>query len=611
MEKNATEPFRYSAALRLAAWFGLIAGFCEVLCLGVQKFLLRQQIYFGPHVIWMSPLANLCLFLLIGLLLGAFKIGSPRAKVALMSFLGLLGCALVFPQLKFYAMALLAAGGAWRAGLAVAANPWGFHRFTQRSLRWMFFGALALCAGVFGWQSHLMARASSQLSGARPDGMNVLLIVMDTVRARNLSLYGYERPTAPRLEQFAGTGVRFDRAIAAAPWTLTSHAAMFTGRFPHEVSADFRAPLDSAYPTLAEAMRSRGYLTAGFIANTFYCNTENGLARGFAHYEDYPVSASEFALSASLDRSLLSRDAVRRLIHYQDVIGRKSADDINQAFLGWVDRQKDRPFFAFLNYLDAHEPCLPPAPFDEKFGPKVRQSDFRNIHLLRTSWRDHKEKSSPQTRQADINCYDGAISYLDGQIGRLLDELERRGLRKNTLIIIAADHGEAFGENGHYGHIDSAYLTQLRVPLLISMPGVVPVGRVVTEPVSLRDMAATVTDLTGGERSFPGSSLARYWRETSAKEPESAATPVLSEINIAPSHPREYAPGTKAIITSLVRDRYHYLKNPDGRQELYDYISDPLEQRDLGGSAEHREILEGFSDFLRRQNERRASIGAD
>src|SRR5262249_12792320 len=156
---------------------------------------------------------------------------------------------------------------------------------------------------------------------------------------------------------------------------------------------------------------------------------------------------------------------------------------------------------------------------------------------------------------------------------------------KNTLIIITADHGESFGENGHYGHIDSAYMTQLSVPLLISMPDAVPMGRVVTEPVSLRDMSATVLDLTGGEPSFPGSSLARYWRVASSPEAIKASTPLLSEINIAPIHPREYAAGTKAVITSLILDRYHYLKNPDGRAELYDYVKDPLEQRDLGATV--------------------------
>jgi arylsulfatase A-like enzyme len=611
MENKSSQPDRDWSTLYLSAWFGLCAGFCEILCLGVQKYLLRQPIYFGLHIVWMAPLANMLLFFLIGLLLIAVRITSLRVKIGVMTFLGLLGCSLIFPQLKFYASVLLAGGVAWRAGLFAAAHAQGFCAFARRSARWMAFAAMALCAGVFGWQRHLTARASTPLAEARPNAMNVLLIVMDTVRAHNLSLYGYGRQTAPRLEQFARTGARFDRAIAAAPWTLPSHAAMFTGRFPDEISADFRAPLDSAHPTLAEALRARGYLTAGFVANTFYCNAENGLGRGFAHYEDYPFSASEFALSASLSRAILNRDAVRRLINFHDVIGRKSAEEINREFLNWLDGRNDRPFFAFLNYFDAHEPCLPPAPFNEKFGPRINHGDFRSIHLLRTSWRQQRETSTPQTLQADMDCYDGAIAYLDGQIGRLLDDLERRGRRKNTLIIITADHGEAFGENGHYGHIDSAYLTQLRVPLLISMPGVVPAGRVITEPITLRDLAATVLDLTGVPQTFPGTSLARHWRASPAPAPVEQKSPLLSEINIAPSHPREYKEGMKAIVTSLVFDRYHFLKNPDGRQELYDYLNDPLEQRDLGDSSEYRELMESFKDFLRQQNEHRSVTNVD
>jgi arylsulfatase A-like enzyme len=611
MENKSDQPYRDLSTLHLSVWFGLCAGFCELICLGVQKYLLRQPIYFGPHIVWMSPLANLLLFLSIGLLLIAFRITSLRVRAGAMIFLGLLGCFLIFPQLKFYAAVLLAGGLAWRASLLIATHARGFYSFARRSARWMVFAAMVLCAGVFGWQSHLTARASGQLIAARPGAMNVLLIVMDTVRARNLSLYGYARQTTPRLEQFARTGVRFDRAIAAAPWTLPSHAAMFTGRFPDEISADFRAPLDSAHPTLAEALRAQGYLTAGFVANTFYCNAENGLGRGFAHYEDYPLSAAEFALSASLNRAILNRDVVRRLINFHDVIGRKSAAEVNREFLNWLDDRNDRPFFAFLNYFDAHEPCLPPAPFNEKFGPKINHGDFRSIHLLRTSWRQQREKSTPQTLQADMDCYDGAIAYLDGQIGRLLDDLERRGLRKNTLIIITADHGEAFGENGHYGHIDSAYLTQLRVPLLISMPDVVPAGRVITEPVTLRDLAATVLDMTCAPPTFPGASLARHWRSSSAPAETNRTTPLLSEINIAPSHPREYRDGAKAIVTSLVFDRYHFLKNPDGRQELYDYLNDPLEQRDLGDSSEYHELMESFRDFFHQQNEQRGVAAVD
>jgi arylsulfatase A-like enzyme len=591
------------SGLWLYSSFGLLAGFGEVVCLGIQKFLLHQPVYFGPHVVWMSPLANLCLFTLIGLIFGVAGVTALHVQVRVMAFLCLLGWALAFEQLKFYAALLLAAGVAWQVGQFAAARAQGFQAIAERGARWMLCASLALCASAFGWQSW----PSPQPAAARTGSPNVLLIVMDTVRARNLSVYGYARPTTPRLEQFAKAGVRFDRAIATAPWTLPSHAAMFTGRFPHEMSADFRTPLDGEHPTLAEALSARGYSTAGFVANTFFCNAENGLSRGFAHYEDYVVSPSEFALSASLVRAILNRDAVRRLINYHDVIGRRSAEEINHAFLKWLERQNSQPFFAFLNYLDAHEPCLPPAPFDEKFGTKIEHERFRSVHLLRTSWRRRREKSSPQAQQADIDCYDGAIAYLDRQIGCLLDELERRGRLKNTLVIITSDHGEAFGENGHYGHIDSAYLAQLHVPLLISAPDVVPAGRVVTEAVSLRDLPATVMEVIGAASTFPGSSLARHWRGSSAKE----ATPLLSEINIAPIRPRACAPRMKAVITSLVLDRYHYLRNPDGGEELYDYVSDPSERNDITGTVEGRDVIGVFRTFFHLQNEQRNTVNAD
>ena len=116
---------------------------------------------------------------------------------------------------------------------------------------------------------------------------NVLLIVLDTVRADHLSLYGYERPTTPNLERLAKRGIRFDNARATAPWTLPSHASMFTGHWPHELGAKWMTPLRGNLPTLAEYLGAHGYATAGFVANVVYCSQETGLARGFTHYEDY------------------------------------------------------------------------------------------------------------------------------------------------------------------------------------------------------------------------------------------------------------------------------------------------------------------------------------
>ena len=154
----------------------------------------------------------------------------------------------------------------------------------------------------------------ASLPAAAPSSPNVLLVVWDTVRARNLSLYGYGRPTTPNLEKWAQSSAVFDRASSTSPWTLPSHASMLTGRLPHELSADWEEALDGQHRTLAEALSERGYVTAGFVANTYYCGYEQGLARGFARYDDYVVTPREVLISSSLLRVAANRNDVRRLI---------------------------------------------------------------------------------------------------------------------------------------------------------------------------------------------------------------------------------------------------------------------------------------------------------
>ena len=129
-------------------------------------------------------------------------------------------------------------------------------------------------------------RALSLRPPAKPGVPNVLLIVLDDVRAASLSLYGYDRPTTPNLERLARRGVVFSEARSTAPWTLPSHASMMTGRWPHELSVGPDLPLDGTFPTLAETLGREGYATAGFVGNTVYCNALYGMGRGFARYED-------------------------------------------------------------------------------------------------------------------------------------------------------------------------------------------------------------------------------------------------------------------------------------------------------------------------------------
>ena len=169
------------------------------------------------------------------------------------------------------------------------------------------------------------------------------------MRADHLGLYGYDRDTTPNLARLAEQGVRFDCARATAPWTLPSHASLFTGRWPHELSLERNGRLDATFPTLAEFLAGRGYFTAGFVANLFFCGHESGLSRGFATYRDYPVTAGKVLRSSSLGW-LLSRTAsrIRAELHGFLVTGsdasnsldftRKDAAAINREFLDWLER---------------------------------------------------------------------------------------------------------------------------------------------------------------------------------------------------------------------------------------------------------------------------------
>jgi arylsulfatase A-like enzyme len=285
------------------------------------------------------------------------------------------------------------------------------------------------------------------------------------------------------------------------------------------------------------------------------------------------------------------------LVGYLDVLNRKDAARITGDFLGWLSRQQQQPFFAFLNYYDAHQPYLPPESFELKFGPEKPRGNlsyFTNSAELDKPW-----QMSPQQVQGELDAYDSAISYMDHHLGLLFDELAHQGILENTLIIVTSDHGEQFGEHSLFGHTNSLYIQTLHVPLVISFPGRVPVGVRIPEVASLRDLPTTVLDLIGfkGETRFPGTSLAQHWQE-----PHSRTSPisesVLSEINHRAHFLQSWYPLTKGDMKSLVTNRYHYIKNGDDREELYDLENDASEEHDLSSSEEGRQAIVQFRTSL-------------
>ena len=243
-----------------AAWFGLLAGLVEA-----TVRVLREGYFAGTPVVtahtremfWITPLVNLAFLMAAGLGLALSDLVRRvpfRLAVFVYTFLGLFSLRFSTMMIHQYAWWLLVAGCAATASRVAADHRRGF----DRAVRWGLVGMATLVVLAAG--EPLMRRPLRGLfAGAWPPPPpagtpNVLLIVLDTVRAQDLSLYGYPRRTTPRLEELAATGVRFDRAVSTCSWTLPSHASMFTGRSPHALSADWQAPLDSTYPTLAQAL---------------------------------------------------------------------------------------------------------------------------------------------------------------------------------------------------------------------------------------------------------------------------------------------------------------------------------------------------------------------
>ncbi len=592
----------WMAPLNDAVVFCLIAVAMLVVVRSMQGVLLHRLVLLGPAsvvglaVIFLVPglslrsrevLAVIVVLAVVPLLEWAIRAaGARRTSMFVLVFAAVYAIVLAWPGLRWWASLMLAIGAARLS----AAEPHGLSRLSRIARTGIpALGVLlAIVAGGTGMWRHTAERERLANVASGPGGRNVLLIIWDTVRSQSLSLYGNPRNTTPVLDRLASKGVTFDWAFSTAPWTLPSHASMFTGRSPGELSADDVEPLDDEYPTVAERLAAAGFVTAGFVANGFYCSTEHGLARGFVHYDDFPVTPTEVLLSTSFGRALSANHPLRKVLGYYDFAGRRSADDITGAFLHWLDRRPSKPFFVFLNYLDAHEPYLAPEPWRSMYGrqdPSVLQA--MDYSKLRSAEIPQRYKLSAAQKRADFNAYEGGISYLDNRLGALLDSLGRRGVLRNTIVIITSDHGEHQGEHPRlYGHYTSLYTQETRVPLVIVTPDSSQARRVTT-PVSLRDLAATVVDLAQlpPDRAFPGRSLARFW-PPGAPDTTGMQDSVFSEF-------------TTRGLTSVVSGGYHLIRKPSQASMLFHLASDPLEQHDLASTPAGIRLVDSIGTVYR------------
>jgi arylsulfatase A-like enzyme len=394
---------------------------------------------------------------------------------------------------------------------------------------------------------------------------DIVIFVVDTLRADHLGLYGHERPSSPRLDALAGESWVFDRAFSHSSWTLPATASLLTGRLPaaHGATRDpldefLYSPLDERVPTLAERLTQRGRRAAAWV-NNVYLAPEFGLARGFEHY-DYNGSSG---------------------------LEERSAADAVDLALEWLKAHPE-PTFVYLHVMEPHLPYLPPAPYKRAFtGPgeipvpvPFGVGDHLD-RLMNGGWRPGDEE------QASIQAmYDEEILTADAALGRLVDGLAAQGRWDRTLLAFTSDHGEEFWDHGSFEHGHSMYGEILRVPLLLRVPG--QEARRVEFPVQHADLFQTLLGLAGAPR--PAGSVGDDLRGLLSAPPP--PRPLLSEDCLYGPPLAAITLGERRLIANLA-DRTARLYALDARGQADRRVEDSEAQ-----AAETRALL-GVMEGLR------------
>ncbi|TNE90058.1 MAG: hypothetical protein EP330_09525 [Deltaproteobacteria bacterium] len=274
---------------------------------------------------------------------------------------------------------------------------------------------------------------------------NLVVVLLDTVRADHLSVYGYERPTTPKLEAFAREAVVYERAWANSPWTRASVATLFTGQLPRRHgTVGRRDALTDNVRLLAEVARSAGYDTASFVTNG-NVGPAFGFDRGFETYHGY----SEVRDSPTFH---------------------EPAENVVDDVAAWLARRDgDDPFLLYVHLTDPHAPYAPPGPFREAFAPDVPQGPIGSNPWVQARAALEVPTTPEDVRHA-VDLYDAEIAYTDAQVGRLFDELRAAGAWEGSMVVVTSDHGEEFMEHGGWEHGQTLYHEVLDVPLIVRFP---------------------------------------------------------------------------------------------------------------------------------------------
>lgn len=465
-------------------------------------------------------------------------------------------------------------------------------RMLKTSCLWLF--ALTLAGALAGCDAP-SAPASQPARRVARDAPNILWIVWDTARPDYLTPYDAARRTTPRLDAWARTARVFENVVSPGSTTLPAHASMFTGLLPTEHGVSHKHEmLDAVHDTLAEILQRGGYRTYLFSANAFISKDFN-FAQGFETVEhpwseQYAQRAYEIvAAKVAGDQSSELGNRIAR--------GPEAALQIKQnikasgglAIGGLTDWLKSsdssKPYFAFINWMEAHRQLVPARKYRERFMSAAQiERSYRVDRSWLASWeytaglREYSEEDLALTRAT----YEAAIAELDDLFGDLLDALRAAGKLENTVVIVTADHGEHLGEHHMLDHQFSVYEVLLRVPLIVYDPATMSAGRE-TRPVMTQDLFTTLLERAGlpaqkGVRHSINLRAPRESRDRLAEYPAPFMGPLADVIK---KHP-EFSPMPwRRSLRAFYAGDLKLIRASDGRHELYDLKTDPREEKNL------------------------------
>lgn len=387
---------------------------------------------------------------------------------------------------------------------------------------------------------------------------SILLVSIDTLRADSVGTYGSARPT-PVLDALARESIVFRNAYAPAPWTIPSHASLFTGLAPRALGVNGRTAIPDAAPMLAEALAGAGYAT-GARVNTTYVGSKYGFDRGMDEFSLHP--------------------------------DRKDVAQGVDAALEFARRMRGRPSFFFLHVFDVHGPYTAPAPWTDRYVSDALPPDDALPFLRRLAYQRHLRELPQATGVAWVRArYDAGVARVDAELERLFEGLRAAGAWDDTWVFVTSDHGEAFYEHRVWiGHGLFLYEPELRVPLIVKPPARVAGGRAIDVPVSLIDLGPTMRAIAGLEPdpAAQGRSL-RPVLEGEASLPADHAvfgdSPHLGDAGFVRVGRWKYVEDARASVEPVLRN--HLKPEPDVRDELrarldlgpklFDLETDPAE----------------------------------